>query len=590
MSDNGEPDQVDQDWEALRVAVAGPGDWWETAQRLKHSLSDPPEPVAHALQRALEYRFVLDDAGGDEPYAPVMEAGDWTYPERLEDASSTTLEAWASAFNELGSTPMVAARLGDLLWLRRHGASPYRYAAAAHSAMCLLAGEGRLSDVEETDVLRRALDLARELNDPKRIAATAALMLPHASTAMETDDFRPGVALPLLDALARLPLDLRPEELERSLVRATEVYGHDPFIAEQVLDIRAALAPPGSDAARELGLAAVRVWESAADRDTGLIRLSHLQRAVERARLLGDGIELERLRVKAQESHAQDDLQLQTISVTAEIPREKVERFVGSFTAGDDVEAWLLRFALYMPISDDEQESEVEVRAAMKAHPLQYLVRKVVVNADNLPVVFVAGEEAHLRQAIVESESQSIAMWGLFAADVLASMQAKGPVTRAKLIAFLVSGGLIDPVVAEKLADCFEHYWSGRFDEASLLAMPRIEAVIRTAARNLGVRTYTEPGAPRTPVGKHAGLGELLAKLKDRLPEGQRRFLHRLLADPLSLNIRNRLLHGLSIETNAQEAALVLQAVCVLASWRHGVEDTNQGSNGSDQQSGEGPA
>ena len=150
------------------------------------------------------------------------------------------------------------------------------------------------------------------------------------------------------------------------------------------------------------------------------------------------------------------------------------------------------------------------------------------------------------------------------------------------MITFLTSGGLIDALIAEKLADCFEHYWSGRFDEASLLALPRIEAVTRTAARTLGVRTYTEPGAPRTPVGKHAGLGELLSKMKGRLPEGQRRYLHRLLSDPLSLNTRNRLLHGLSIESNAQEAALVLQAVCVLATWRRTADGTDQASNGSD--------
>ncbi|MDT4922646.1 MAG: hypothetical protein QOG01_359 [Pseudonocardiales bacterium] len=82
------------------------------------------------------------------------------------------------------------------------------------------------------------------------------------------------------------------------------------------------------------------------------------------------------------------------------------------------------------------------------------------------------------------------------------------------------------------------------------------------------IRTYTEPGASRSNIGHHVTLGDLLAKIEGRVPDDHRRFLRCVLTEQLALNIRNRLLHGLSIDVAPQEAALVLQVVCLLATWQ----------------------
>jgi hypothetical protein len=559
-----------EDAATLRPALDDGGDFYQTANAVGQVLGESPPPASHAVMRALQYHMRLDDDASEGPYGPMMEwANGAAYPERLDDVTDNTLAVWASALGHLGDVPIVTARLGDLLWLRRYGDKPYLFAVAAHDAMCELSAGDRLNDIEKTDVLRRALTIALEINDKTRLAATIDLVLGLAERTLDAGAEKPGVTMRLLDALAALPVPHRPTDLDERLERAATVYTDDPFIVDAIIDTRLALLPPDEPRAVALRRDASRIWEEAADRESGLRRLMHLQRAIDQAREHGESDELERLRAKAQTSAESEELGLQAVSATIEIPREKVERFLGAFTAGDDPLSWLTRFAAYCPVPADPEKSAAEARQMMKAHPLQYLTTKVVVDRDNLPLAIIRDEDEHLRVAIIENESRAIEVWATFAVDILRAIQQKGGADRSVLLAFLTRGGLIDAAVAEKFANAFDHFWQGRYDEASLVALPRIETVLRTAARRLGIRTYTEPGAGRA-VGRHAALGDLLAKVEGRVPEDHRRFLRVVLTEQLALNIRNRLLHGLSVDTTPHEAALVLQMASLLAVWEFG--------------------
>jgi hypothetical protein len=72
----------------------------------------------------------------------------------------------------------------------------------------------------------------------------------------------------------------------------------------------------------------------------------------------------------------------------------------------------------------------------------------------------------------------------------------------------------------------------------------------------------------REPIGERPGgvrsLNEVLISLRGRLDESWHRYLWNTLAEPLGLNLRNRLAHGLA-PGDAISAALLLHVCCFLA-------------------------
>jgi hypothetical protein len=60
-------------------------------------------------------------------------------------------------------------------------------------------------------------------------------------------------------------------------------------------------------------------------------------------------------------------------------------------------------------------------------------------------------------------------------------------------------------------------------------------------------------------------LGDLLLAMKERIDESWRRYLWNLLCDPIGVNLRNRLAHGLLPKADKKEAALLIHAACHLS-------------------------
>jgi hypothetical protein len=63
-------------------------------------------------------------------------------------------------------------------------------------------------------------------------------------------------------------------------------------------------------------------------------------------------------------------------------------------------------------------------------------------------------------------------------------------------------------------------------------------------------------------------LGALLDDLEGRMDESWRRYLLHLLADPLGLNLRNDIGHGLVGIVDRYQAALLIHATCHIAQLR----------------------
>jgi hypothetical protein len=95
-----------------------------------------------------------------------------------------------------------------------------------------------------------------------------------------------------------------------------------------------------------------------------------------------------------------------------------------------------------------------------------------------------------------------------------------------------------------------------------------VEATIRTIARECGLAIFREPQGEK-PGGAHA-LGDLLFALKERIDESWRRYLVNVLCEPIGMNLRNRIAHGLLAKADKGEAALLIHVACHLSLIRVG--------------------
>ena len=100
------------------------------------------------------------------------------------------------------------------------------------------------------------------------------------------------------------------------------------------------------------------------------------------------------------------------------------------------------------------------------------------------------------------------------------------------------------------------YYWQGHYGDAARVALPGIEAVIRSVVEATSGGSYVEPTKTRD--GHESAIGSLIARLEGRLPDEFRRDLRAVLAGALGLNLRNAHLHGVEPAQPENEAAIIL--------------------------------
>ncbi|OLE23305.1 MAG: hypothetical protein AUG49_16340 [Catenulispora sp. 13_1_20CM_3_70_7] len=196
-------------------------------------------------------------------------------------AAEETMDVWSDAFELFGDYPLVVARIGDLLWLRRYGDKPYKYAHAALAAMRSLWGYSGMEEVCQADNLVRALDLACELNDQPLIASISQDMVAAAKSSLRASDWAPGVQMRLIERVSALPRRQRPAGLEEVLDLVSDAFESDPFLFAAVLKCQLQLDGDDQEARRATARRMVRSWESAAEKAEPLVAQKHLEQALE---------------------------------------------------------------------------------------------------------------------------------------------------------------------------------------------------------------------------------------------------------------------------------------------------------------------
>jgi hypothetical protein len=556
--------------ELLDEAYAEGLDWPAAADAFREAAGqraiDTQSPFGLQLLRMVLFELHLVQEGNVGcRLGPQWEAPGRAYPMRIDEASPDTVQLWR-ACARLCRAPGAVARASDLLWELRDGRPGDHGRRAVQAYLDYVAG--RELDYHAGTMLLRAWDVASRLKAWDQVAAAEVALLSAAEAAMSGDEYMPGVALPMLAALCAKPSAARarggppppdPGVVDRLLETAFATYRADYLLEEIAVLLRDRAATPAQRSAvdRRLGDALLELAEPR----SGLAKQHALMKAIDvaRARGLPDVVaegtrQLQGIRT--------DELELQRVSVTVPMPADYYERALRWATRGRSWRDGVTYFLMSEPPTGTVED--LRARAAEHASKgyIHRLLATVKLTREGLPMTTTQPDD----------EAADLAFQAQFAAwtrgDVLAEGLRRlaahhGTPDPAELLQYLCHMGAADRALSQTLADALGLFWSGQFDAATHLIVPKIETALRLILRECDVAIY------RTQVGRdqggYAGLHELLAALEGvGFDPDWAYFLRWLLLGPHGRNLRNDVAHGLLAGAAPAEAALALRAASLV--------------------------
>lgn len=544
---------------AVAGAIDGATDWLDARERADAVITQDRSEDGKALMYALGYMLVgptsdeRRERSGVFATAITWEDGS-SFPPPLTDVEDDIVEQWA-VWAEYLPTSLAQSRLHDLLWLRRYGERPDLRARAAADAYLRLVESGP-SDMRQVEAIGRALELALEVGDAERAEHAIAYAITKIETELaNTSERRPGIPLRLLRQLAQLRTTQRPTEIEGLLDRTMARYGDDPWIAQAVDDLRVSLTA-GQDRVA-IYREQVQRWRAEAEGQEPMLRLAYRQRALELAQTYGLREEVEAILGDIQAS-SNESLGGEAVSAQVELPSDEIDALIASFGEYDDVRAALRAFGAFGPPSGDAEDNLIAVRQMASDFPLQRLFRAQQLDENHNVVFQATTPEEHDRMDLSRHEAMQIQVMASILSRCLDTIQASYPdVSQAELTAIYTTP-LIEHERATVFSDALRRHWQGDYQGAAHIAIAQIEAVIRAMVRNIGLVVIRPPEGRRP--GQVIGMGACLDALNGRLDESWRRYLYNLFSDPLGINLRNRVSHGLLLRITPELSTLAIQA------------------------------
>jgi hypothetical protein len=556
--------------ERLRSCLEKETDWHQVEHCFKENLGDEEVEDARPIVSAFGYMLVasrreeLRERVGI--FGAQFEFDGQIFPIPLAEIDDATLGLWAKYADATQDYGLAASRLNDLIWVRRHGEQPVDRARAAFDGYLSLAETAQTMDL--VDCLQRAIEIAAEIGDEQRLTGAITKALDVSRSEIDNaSERRPGIPLSLIEAVVDLKPDLRPEGLLELLDAAAQRYGEDPYMAASINELKQTLAPPAER--EELQRQQVERWREEGKKGDALLRYSRLQQALGLARTHGFTEIAEEILLEMQ-SMEPADFDFKPITAEVEIPRAEIDTYVQSFRDSESWQDALRRFGSERPPSGDAEENKKLTKELAAKYPLQRLFGAQIMGPHGSLTAAANSEEEHDRVDIARHESMQIGIWASIGIEILDAINEAFDVSdRESLTAFFTTE-LIDREVAARIADGMLRFFNGDDDGALHVLLPQLEAAIRAASARAGVVVIKNPRGG-TPGGVRA-LGGILADLKGRLDESWRRYLANALTDPLGINLRNQLSHGLHGPTSRDEVAIAIQIACHLRGWRHRVD------------------
>lgn len=553
-----------EDWlPVLRDCLDGATDWYGVESCFRSHVADDEIDDARPVVYAFGYMLVMD--GSDElrartgVFAPRIEWNNGAaFPEPLDRIPEDMLHVWEQYADGLSEHPVAASRLGDLLWVRRFSARRAEHARNAVDSYLALSMQWDSMEVVET--ISRALEISTEINDLDRQAAAVRRAVEAARGELVFDEWRPGIALGLLESLATLKPASRPAELNDLLAQSFERYRIEPFIAQSVSDLQAKLADPSGR--EQIAIEQVRRWRAEADQATGLVRYAHLQQALGIARSNGLA-DLANSVLADMQAMSDEDFEWKRLTSEIRIPTAEREAETSRIAeASASLEEALSRFGLDGPPSGKVEANEHRVDELARHHSLTVLMPLQLIGSYGELIFEATNLDEHRRVNIAQQEALQIRLWGLFATEKLHKIIERfGVPSRDDLIA-LFTTELIDVELAARFADGLSRHFAGDDDGALYVLLAQIEAAIRGITAKAGVPVIKNPHG--TEPGGVITLGGLLSSLRGRMDDSWRRYLRNALVDPLGVNLRNEIAHGLHGPTTPSDVVIAVHIACHL--------------------------
>lgn len=201
--------------------------------------------------------------------------------------------AWLAQLSTEVKQPRALARLGHLLFLRRHGNAGAHARAAIKSYLAI--AQGSIS-IDAADAVRIGLELSRRIGDTHLADEALRVMVGIVSAALAGDQPSAGVVLGLLDTLVSEANP--PSEVAQLMQDARAAYADDVRNTDTVISLELRRSKGDSAVTAALWAERVALWTVAAEQAEGIVRSVHLQRAVQHARASEDPQLLERATAK----------------------------------------------------------------------------------------------------------------------------------------------------------------------------------------------------------------------------------------------------------------------------------------------------
>ncbi len=299
------------------------------------------------------------------------------------------------------------------------------------------------------------------------------------------EEWAPGVAVPMIEALSGLPEPSQPADVEELIAESRRRYADDPFIIESLSLLQMQRAGGDAQQRQRIAREAVEMWRDHADRRGGLVGLAHLERALELARNEGLVDAANELRLLIQQPRSADELGMQEIAGEVTVPTEVIEGFVNSFVNTSGPEETLARLAMHSPITDVDSDMRL-VRDQMHEFPLQHMFSRVVTNSDGTPIAHITTDEQKFSHALNQHHSMAITIWGSLLGMIIERLTNGAHLAPADVRRHVL-GEFIDDPMAEGIAKAYEEIQSGDFEGALQRLLVRIERAIRHVSRGLGL-------------------------------------------------------------------------------------------------------
>lgn len=491
------------------------------------------------------------------PLAPMITLQDRAYPPPLELISEDTLNNWKEVL-AISKNPLICSRLSDLLWIRKWGDKAYFFAQKAVDSYLDLS-KGILNRLENPAALTRALNICLELNDQDRRNEVVEKISDLCHEELTRPDRNLGVIFDFFSTIMNLPINEIPSTTMAMIDHALKLELKDPTLIEILLTHKIAIS--NSDHKQPLLDKRINLWIEEANKNVGAIRHKYLLHALELAKDASNNKLVEIIRLHIQDTSA-NTFEFQEVRININIPTEKIQLFFLPYRKSNDWKQALDRFGGGTPPSGSLNENTEIIKKQVREYPLQFLVTQIIYDKNNLPILESMNIDHSKEIGIIRTETNYILAFAQFSQEIINVLIEKHGIPSSEELTNIFNTTIISEEQAKLITSAILWYINGEYNVSSHLLIPVLESILRDLVRNLGFSIFREPLGIKP--GRVIQLGAILDLLKGRMNEDWRRYFKNVLIEPIGLNLRNEICHGLLLDIDKGQASLLIHLACHL--------------------------